>query len=78
MDAFVIADLTEEVGQRFERPVLGAELAVVRLVVQPSRFLHQQRVLVLGVIFKVSVEPVAPVRTNRLEQPRELVVAERQ
>jgi hypothetical protein len=46
---FVLADLAEQVGERFEAAVLGREQPVVRLVLDRFVLLDEQRVLVLDV-----------------------------
>src|SRR5581483_11070168 len=70
----VVTDLPKEVGQA----VIGAEIAGKGAQVGcafPLRVLpDEQGVLMLGMVFEVSIQPVGPRRAHRVEEPGELVV----
>src|ERR1700761_2731032 len=76
VDAFVAADLAEHVGQRIVGSVAGRDRRAEWSGL-PLRMLGDQcRVLVLGVILDVGVEPVAPGRFQHPQQPELLVHGE--
>src|SRR5256712_8480488 len=76
VDALVIPDLTEEIGQRFEVAVVGAQHAVEALPLQLRLLADELHVLVLGVVLELRVQAVGPGRTDHVEQPHDLIVDE--
>src|SRR5690348_11647411 len=77
VDAFVGADLAEQVGERLAVRVTGGDRRPERLAL-PLRVLCDERgVLVFGVVLDVGVESAAPGRVQHLQQPELLVLDER-
>lgn len=72
--AFVEADLSEEIGHGVESGAVVREGAGEREVLPVGVLRDEQCVLMLGVVLEVGVEPVAPRRTDDVEQTGQLVV----
>src|SRR6266404_4111132 len=69
VDPFVVADLAEQVGQRIETRVVVGERRLERLGIPARMLSHELHVLMLGVVFEVGVEPVAPRRADHVKEP---------
>src|SRR5918993_2301378 len=73
VDAFVVTDLPEQVGDGGEAAVALCGDAFERLVVELGVLGDELHVLMFGVVLEDSVEPVAQGRANEVQCPHEQV-----
>lgn len=76
VDALVVADPVEQVGESVEAGVVGGKKRC-RRIGHPTRGLfHQVSILVLGVVLEFGVELIASGRADHVEKPGQLVIDE--
>ena len=78
MQGLVVTDLAEHVGQAVVGTELTLELTFEWCCLPLGMFLHHEGVFVGSMVFEVSVELIAPFRPNHEQDPRQLVVRDRQ
>ena len=74
--ALVKADSAKKIGERGEVPVILLEFAFKRLSLKFRMFLREVHVLMLGVVFEIRVEAVAPRGFDHIKQPADVVIKE--
>jgi hypothetical protein len=76
VDALVVADLPQEVGEGAVPAVLDGVAAWIGLSIQLGMLGHVGHVLVLGMVLEVGIEPVAGLGPDQQQQPGHVVVQE--
>src|SRR5438445_4350125 len=72
----IVADLTEEIGDRGEAPVVVGEDALERLGLERGVLRDVVHVLVLCAVLEPGVDEAPPARSRHVQQPGEVAVHE--
>ena len=74
MHPFVITDLAEQIGETSEPSVVLSERALEGHLFEGGILRNVLHIFMLGVIFEVGIQQIAPLGPDHLEKPGNIVV----